>query len=94
MFLIPDIYYLDFMIFKKKSTLRKILEMSINKGLNEKDIQVLAPLYKGENGIDLLNLMIRDIFNPGKKNMIKLGDVYYAEIKLDDLTGETYNLNK
>lgn len=62
-----------------KYTLRKILEMSINKGLNEKDIQVLAPLYKGENGIDLLNEMIRDIFNPGKKNMIKLGDVYYKE---------------
>ena len=55
--------------------------MSKEKGLNENDIQILAPMYKGENGIDNLNLVLQELFNPSssKKEEIKIGDVIYRE---------------
>ena len=34
------------------------------------DIQVLAPMYKGENGIDNLNKVLQEIFNPKIKKEI------------------------
>ncbi len=58
----------------------KICMMSKKKGLDDSDIQVLAPMYKGINGIDNLNKMLRDIFNPLKKQKeIKIGDITYRE---------------
>ena len=64
-----------------KEMIRKICMMSKEKGLTEEDIQILAPMYKGENGIDNLNVLLQDIFNPkekGKKE-VKFGDVIYRE---------------
>lgn len=45
------------------------------------DFQVLSPMYKTLNGIDNLNKMLQDIFNPPsyKKKEIKVGDVIYRE---------------
>ena len=64
-----------------KSAISQICKMSLEKGLKEDDIQILAPLYKTENGIDNLNLVLQDIFNPKKENKkeIKIGDVAYRE---------------
>lgn len=39
---------------------------SENKGFRAQDIQVLAPMYRGPAGIDALNKMMQEIFNPGK----------------------------
>ena len=64
-----------------KDNLKKICQMSIEKGLTDKDIQILAPMYKGENGIDNMNIILQELFNPkdkGKKE-IKMGDVVYRE---------------
>ncbi len=41
------------------------------KGYSEKDIQILAPMYKGINGIDNLNSKLQDVFNP-KKDQIEI----------------------
>ena len=64
-----------------KELVRKICEMSKEKGLTEEDMQVLAPMYKGENGIDNLNVLLQRIFNPkdDKKKELKYGDVVYRE---------------
>ena len=63
-----------------KELVCKICKMSIKKGLNDTDIQILAPIYKGVNGIDNLNKELRDIFNPLKKQKeIKIGDIIYRE---------------
>ena len=64
-----------------KEMIRKICIMSREKGLTEEDIQILAPMYKGENGIDNLNVLLQEIFNPKDKNKkeIKVGDVIYRE---------------
>ncbi|WP_160721881.1 SF1B family DNA helicase RecD2 [Bacillus sp. USDA818B3_A] len=51
-----------------------------NKGYTSKDIQVLAPMYRGPAGIDRLNVLLQEIFNPnpdGKRKEIAFGDVKY-----------------
>ena len=57
-------------------SIKKVCELSINKGLTDKDIQILAPMYKGINGIDNLNNQLRDLFNPPskKKKEIRVGE--------------------
>lgn len=62
-----------------KEMIRKICVMSREKGLTEEDIQVLAPMYRGENGIDNLNILLQDIFNPKSedKKEAKVGDIVY-----------------
>lgn len=64
-----------------KDMIRKICLMSKEKGLNENDIQVLAPMYKGENGIDNLNMALQELFNPSnaKKEEIRIGEVIFRE---------------
>ena len=64
-----------------KDTIRQICMMSRAKGLDEKNIQVLAPMYKGENGIDNLNYILQNLFNPQDKikKEIKIGEVVYRE---------------
>ncbi len=64
-----------------KEMIKKICLISREKGLTEEDIQVLAPMYKGENGIDNLNILLQEIFNPHDENKheVKVGDVVYRE---------------
>jgi exodeoxyribonuclease V alpha subunit len=63
------------------NSLIEIIKMAKKKGLDETNIQVLVPIYKGENGIDNLNVILRDLFNPKKKDReeIKFGDITYRE---------------
>ena len=62
-------------------TIQEICKRSIQKGLKVDELQILAPMYKGENGIDHLNLVLQDLFNPAHKDLkeIKLGDIVYRE---------------
>lgn len=41
-----------------------VCRMAVNKGYDLKNVQVLAPMYKGINGIDNLNKILQKIFNP------------------------------
>lgn len=50
------------------------------KGFRAKDIQVLAPMYRGPAGIDILNRQLQEIFNPndtGKRKEVAFGDIKY-----------------
>lgn len=50
------------------------------KGFTARDIQVLAPMYRGPAGIDALNKMLQEVFNGNadeKRREIKFGDVIY-----------------
>ena len=64
-----------------KELVRRICEMSKEKGFTEDDMQILAPMYKGENGIDNLNILLQEIYNPksSKKKELKYGDVIFRE---------------
>jgi exodeoxyribonuclease V alpha subunit len=53
------------------------------------DIQVLAPMYKGEQGIDRLNELLQEAFNPNKDKSIKYGDkTYYVGDKVIQLVND------
>lgn len=64
-----------------KNNLTKLCEQIINKGYDYKQVQLMAPMYKGENGIDSLNVELQNIFNPpsNTKKEIKYGDVIFRE---------------
>ena len=63
-----------------KTYIKKVCEKAIEKGYKKEDIQVLAPMYKGENGIDNLNKILREIFNPyNNQNELIYKDIIYRE---------------
>ena len=63
------------------SIVKEVVAKAIKKGLTDRDIQVLAPMYKSVNGIDNLNIVLQDLFNPPSENKkeINLKDVTYRE---------------
>ena len=61
-----------------KDFLKEIIKKSIQKGLKVDDIQILAPMYKGENGIDNLNVLLQEIFNPADESKKEI--VYFERI--------------
>jgi len=60
---------------------KDVVIKALEKGYNEENIQILAPLYKTNVGIDSLNKMLKDIMNPAspKKNEYVSGEVVYRE---------------
>jgi len=64
-----------------KKNLTNLCRQIIDKGYDYKRVQLLAPMYKGENGIDLLNKELQDVFNPKdiNKREITSGDVIFRE---------------
>ncbi len=56
--------------------LNEICSKVKEKKINIENFQVLAPMYKGLNGIDNLNNLMADIFN-GDKEKYQIGDKYY-----------------
>ncbi len=62
-----------------KELLKQILQKSMEKGIKLDDVEVLAPMYKGENGIDNLNVLLQDLFNPKSKDKKEINyfDVTY-----------------
>lgn len=58
----------------------KVVRNAKSKGYTARDIQVLAPMYKGPAGIDKLNEVLQQIFNAnddGSRKELKFGDVKY-----------------
>ncbi len=76
----------DYSFFQTKSTqikdaIEQIIKISLSKKIDEHNMQILAPMYKGENGIDNLNNVLQNIYNPSSdtKNEIPYLDVVYRE---------------
>lgn len=58
----------------------QVVQSAMTRGYSIRDVQVLAPMYKGAAGIDYLNKMIQQLVNPnedGKRKEIIFGDVTY-----------------
>ena len=58
-----DYNYLEVSSSNLHTMIKKICESSLKKDLNEKNIQILIPMYKGINGIDNINVMLQNLFN-------------------------------
>lgn len=46
--------------------IRQVVSKAQQRGFSKRDIQVLAPIYRGAAGIDNLNLLLQDVLNPKK----------------------------
>ena len=58
----------------------QIIQSALKKGFTIYDVQVLAPMYRGDAGIDNLNRMIQELVNPKKSVKTKemaFGDTTY-----------------
>lgn len=64
-----------------KNTLKNLCEQIVQKGYDNKKVQILAPMYMGENGINNLNKVLQDVFNPKseEKEELLLGDIIFRE---------------
>ena len=64
-----------------KEMIIKIVKKMQEKGLKVDDMQILAPMYTGENGIDNLNVLLQELLNPSsaRKKETEYYDVIYRE---------------
>ncbi len=62
-------------------TLKITCQRLVEKDIDQKRIQLMAPMYAGINGIDNLNKELQKIFNPEdhNKNEIRYGDIVFRE---------------
>ena len=75
-----DFNFIESDNYNIKSIIKELCLRAKEKGFDSRDIEVLAPMYKGENGIDNLNKLLQDIFNPIiNQKEIKYMDVIYRE---------------
>ena len=73
---------LTFIECNDSEVLNNICEISTTyKDYNYNDFQILAPMYKGINGIDAINKVIQNIYNPktGLLREIKIGDFSFRD---------------
>ncbi|CAH0133755.1 SF1B family DNA helicase RecD2 [Priestia megaterium] len=61
------------------NVVQQVCGNALKKGYMAKDIQVLAPMYKGPAGIDKLNEVLQELFNPAseQRRELKHGDITY-----------------
>lgn len=57
----------------------QVVKSAISKGQTVRDVQVLAPMYRGPAGIDALNKQIQELVNPndGTRKELVFGDTIY-----------------
>ncbi|EUB26216.1 helicase, RecD/TraA family [Streptococcus sp. AS20] len=50
--------------------IERIVEVAIRSGIPAQDVQVLAPMYRGQAGIDHINKLMQDLINPAEKKQL------------------------
>ncbi|MGN9121507.1 SF1B family DNA helicase RecD2 [Turicibacter bilis] len=60
----PDRLYVEATHQQIPVYLKQIVENAISKGYTANEVQILVPMYRGDCGIDSLNVMLQEIFNP------------------------------
>ena len=59
-----DVFFIDETANDYKKVLIDLIDSFLEEGFDLNDIQILAPMYKGHLGIDSLNNLLQDIYNP------------------------------
>jgi len=76
------------------TVVEKIIKMAIKRGYTANEIQVLAPIYKGPAGINILNERLQALFNPkngGRKEVKHIDTVYRIGDKVLQLQNDPEN---
>lgn len=75
-----DRSFINCYAYQIEEVIRQVVAKAKAKGFTPQDIQVLAPMYRGPAGIDALNKMMQEIFNPndtGRRKEVKFNDRIY-----------------
>lgn len=85
-----DVYLYKTSYDRIKDTIIKQVQGALHEGYSMiEDIQILAPMYKGELGIDALNSALQETFNPKKDIKMTYGDkTFYAGDKVIQLVND------
>lgn len=67
----PDRSYFDIRSEDIPASMERIVRAAIQSGIPAQDIQILAPMYKGQVGIDTLNRITQDLLNPSSSSGIE-----------------------
>ena len=64
-----------------RKNIKDLCYQIIDKGYDYKRVQLMAPMYKGDNGIDNLNKELQEVFNPKDKSKKEYiyGDIVFRE---------------
>ncbi|MGN1379327.1 MAG: ATP-dependent RecD-like DNA helicase [Bacilli bacterium] len=85
----------NFIVCEKDKILENVIrcvKYGLSKGIDESKIQVLAPMYKGDNGIDNLNFYLEKIYNNNPFMEVKYGDkIYHVNDKVLQLINDSDN---
>ncbi|MFV0557709.1 MAG: ATP-dependent RecD-like DNA helicase [Enterococcus sp.] len=75
----PDRSFFACDAYQIEHLIAQVVKKAKAKGFTPQDIQVLAPMYRGAAGIDALNKMMQEIFNPndGSRKEVKFNEVVY-----------------
>ncbi|MEH7178868.1 SF1B family DNA helicase RecD2 [Neobacillus vireti] len=76
----PDRSFIKCSTAQIPQVIEKVALNAKGKGYSARDIQVLAPMYRGPAGIDRLNVLLQEIFNPnpdGTRKELIFGEVKY-----------------
>lgn len=76
-----DYTFLECSSISIRKNLINLCQKLKEKNYDYNKLQIMAPMYKGENGIDTLNIDLQNVFNPKEKdkNELKVGDVVFRE---------------
>ncbi|GAJ25336.1 RecD-like DNA helicase YrrC [Liquorilactobacillus sucicola DSM 21376 = JCM 15457] len=61
-----DRSFIDCYAAQIPSVIKQVVAKAKQRGFSKRDIQVLAPIYRGAAGIDNLNVLLQDVLNPRK----------------------------
>lgn len=72
---------LTFIPIPQNKVVEEIVNIASNYTDNDQTLQILAPMYKGINGIDNINISLQNVFNPESKSKkeIIINNVIYRE---------------
>lgn len=72
---------LIFIPIPQNKVVEEIVNIASNYTDNDQKLQILAPMYKGINGIDNINISLQNVFNPESKSKkeIIINNVVYRE---------------
>ena len=72
--------------------IEQVILVAIKKGYNKRDIQVLAPMYKGEAGINAINKMMQEILNPKIANTVREVESFDKVFRVGDKVLQLVNM--
>lgn len=65
---LPDRSFIKCHAAQVPSIIRQIIELSAKRGYTATDVQILAPMYRGQAGVDNLNQLAQQTYNPPTKD--------------------------